>query len=160
MIAKCLQAASQRPVDARESHRMRSNLLRIQLEHGSLEEPGDPSSMAAEEVRRLFKSGNLTDSAIEGAAEAGRREFIVAALSRMARVPVDTVRRILDTHTAKPVTALVWRAGLSMRTAFKIQTFVMRLPAGELLPARRGIDFPLSEEEMRWHLDYFAVPVL
>ena len=56
----------------------------------------------------------------------------------------ETVRRMLDAGTAKPVTALVWRAGLSMRTCFKIQTFVMRLPARELLPARGGIGFPLE----------------
>ena len=143
-----------------ETRELLAKRMREQVEHGSMEASADPTSMAAEEVRRLFKSGNLTDSTIEGAAEAGRREFIAAGLSKMANVPVDTVRRILDARTAKPITALVWRAGLSMRTAFKIQTFVMRLPAGELLPARRGIDFPLSEEEMRWHLDYFAVPVL
>jgi uncharacterized protein (DUF2336 family) len=113
---------------------------------------------AAAEVAKLVKRGDLNDHCLEAAAEAGRREFIVAALSRLAKVTGDTVRRILDAGTAKPLTALVWRAGLSMRTAFKIQTFVMRLPAGELLPARGGVGFPLSESEMRWHLDYFGVP--
>ncbi len=54
------------------------------------------------------------------------------------------------------MTALVWRAGLSMRAAFKIQRFVMKLPADELLPARNGIRFPLADEEMRWHLGYFG----
>jgi hypothetical protein len=82
----------------------------------------------------------------------------VAALSKLAKISPDTVRRILEAGTAKPITALVWRAGLSMRTGFKIQTFVMRLPAGELLPARGGVGFALGEAEMRWHLDYFGVP--
>jgi hypothetical protein len=45
-----------------------------------------------------------------------------------------------------------------MRAAFKIQRFVMKLPADELLPARNGAFFPLPEEEMRWHLNYFGVP--
>jgi hypothetical protein len=35
----------------------------------------------------------------------------------------------------------------------------MRLVAGELLPARVGVRFPLSEDEMLWHLNYFGVPV-
>jgi hypothetical protein len=26
-----------------------------------------------------------------------------------------------------------------------------------LLPARGGVNFPLSKEEMRWHLSYFDV---
>ena len=53
--------------------------------------------------------------------------------------------------------ALVWHAHLSMRVAFKIQTFIMKLPGRELLPARGGIGFPLSKEEMRWHLNYFNI---
>ena len=57
----------------------------------------------------------------------------------------------------KPATALVWRAGLSMRVAFKIQTFLLRLPTATLLPAREGVHFPLTEDEMRWHLSYFGL---
>ncbi len=79
------------------------------------------------------------------------------SLARLARVPDRTVRRILLTRSAKPVSALVWRAGLSMRAAFKIQRFVMKLPADELLPARNGIRFPLADDEMRWHLSYFGI---
>ncbi len=63
-------------------------------------------------------------------------------------------------HSAKPLVALVWHAHLSMRMAFKIQTFVMKLPARELLPARGGVNFPLSKEEMRWHLSYFDIAAL
>jgi hypothetical protein len=43
-----------------------------------------------------------------------------------------------------------------MRTSFKIQTMLLKLHADELLPARSGVAFPLSEEEMRWHLSYFG----
>ena len=82
---------------------------------------------------------------------------MVLALAALAKVPEATVRNPAS-GTAKPVTALVWHAGLSMRVAFKIQSYVMKLPARELLPARGGVHFPLSEEEMRWHLGYFDVP--
>jgi hypothetical protein len=67
------------------------------------------------------------------------------------------VRKILAQRSAKPLVALVWRAHLSMRTAFKIQSFVMKLSGHELLPARGGVNFPLSKEEMRWHLAYFDI---
>ncbi len=72
-------------------------------------------------------------------------------------MPEATVRKIFSTRSAKPVTALVWHTGLSMRVAFKIQSFVMKLAAGELLPARAGVHFPMTEDEMRWHLGYFDV---
>jgi hypothetical protein len=35
----------------------------------------------------------------------------------------------------------------------------MRLAPNECLAARHGKDFPLSEDEMRWQLDYFGVPL-
>ncbi len=113
---------------------------------------------AAAEVDAALKSGRLNDPFIESAAEMGKREAVVLALSKLAKVPDAVVRRMLMTRSAKPITALVWRAGLSMRSAFKIQRFVMRLPADELLPARNGTFFPLNEEEMRWHLSYFGAP--
>jgi uncharacterized protein (DUF2336 family) len=115
------------------------------------------SSKAVGEVERLFKKGKLDDQFVERAAEAGKREVVMRALSLLAKLPEDTVRRIIGAQSAKPVTALVWQAGLSMRTAFKIQSFVLKLPASELMPARDGIAFPMGENEMRWHLSYFGV---
>jgi uncharacterized protein (DUF2336 family) len=113
---------------------------------------------AATEVDVALKSGRLDDAFIESAAELGKREAIVLALSKLAKVSDGIARRMLMTRSAKPITALVWRAGLSMRSAFKIQRFVMKLPADELLPARNGTFFPLTEDEMRWHLSYFGAP--
>jgi len=72
-------------------------------------------------------------------------------------VPEAIVRKIIQSGSAKPAIALVWHAGLSMRVAFKIQSFVMKLSANELLPARSGVHFPMTEDEMRWHLGYFDV---
>lgn len=110
------------------------------------------------EIDAAAKAGRLDDAFVESAAEMGKREAVLLALSRLAKIPDSIVRRILMTRSAKPVTALVWRAGLSMRCAFKIQRFLMKLPANELLPARNGTFFPLTEEEMRWHLSYFGAP--
>ena len=84
---------------------------------------------------------------------------MILALAALAKVPEATVRKIFASRSAKPVTALVWHAKLSMRVAFKIQSFVMKLTAGELLPARAGVHFPMTEDEMRWHLGYFDVTV-
>jgi hypothetical protein len=35
----------------------------------------------------------------------------------------------------------------------------LKLPAHEVLPARSGITFPLTREEMRWHLRYFNITI-
>ena len=125
-----------------------------------LEQPDDdqkhPQS-AADIVTSARASGALDDAFVESAALSGNREVVTLALSALAQVPEAKVRKILGQRSAKPLVALAWRAHLSMRTAFKIQSFVMKLSGRELLPARGGVNFPLSKEEMRWHLAYFDI---
>jgi uncharacterized protein (DUF2336 family) len=112
---------------------------------------------AAAEVAAAKTAGSLDEDFVDTAAVAGRREIVLLALAAMADVSEPAVRKIFASRSAKPITALVWRAGLSMRVAFKIQTAMLRLKAGELLPARAGVDFPMTDDEMRWHLNYFQV---
>jgi uncharacterized protein (DUF2336 family) len=140
--------------DATRAHLNRR--LRTRLEQGGDIETGTEN--AAQLVASAKAQGTLDDGFVENAAAAGNRETVILALSALAQVPESTVRKMLGQHGAKPVVALVWRAHLSMRTAFKIQTSVMKLMGRDLLPARGGINFPLSKEEMRWHLAYFDIP--
>jgi uncharacterized protein (DUF2336 family) len=114
---------------------------------------------AQERVAIAETEGRLDARFLEQAAQAGQRDVVIQALAILAQVTEGTVRRILGASNAKPIVSLVWHAHLSMRVAFKIQTFIMKLPAHELLPARGGVEFPLSKEEMRWHLNYFNVAV-
>jgi uncharacterized protein (DUF2336 family) len=117
-----------------------------------------PGGNAAHAVADALADGRLDGPFVEHAARLGQRELVVHALAALAHVTDQTVRKILAAGNAKPIVALVWHAHLSMRVAFKIQTQVMRLPGRELLPARGGVNFPLSKEEMRWHLAYFNIP--
>ena len=112
---------------------------------------------AAVEVEAARRDGKLDDSFVATAAEACQKDTVTRALSVLAKVDETVARRILDSGSAKAVTALCWRAGLSMRIAFKLQNSIMRLKGHDLLPARGGVDFPMTEDEMRWHLGYFGV---
>jgi uncharacterized protein (DUF2336 family) len=132
--------------------------LRTRLDENG-QAQSDALDAAAREVEAAAAAGRLDDGFVEAAAEAGRRESVVLALCALGHLPEDKVRRVLAARSAKPIVALVWRCKLGMRAAFKIQRFVMKLPANELLPARDGVRFPLSEDEMKWHLGYFDVPV-
>ncbi|HEX4271924.1 MAG TPA: DUF2336 domain-containing protein [Rhizomicrobium sp.] len=124
------------------------------------EAPPDADKAApSETVAVARREGRLDGGFIEQAAQAGQREIVVLALAQLANCTEQTVKKILSAGNAKPIVALVWHAHLSMRVAFKIQTFVMKLPTRDILPARGGIGFPLSKEEMRWHLGYFNILV-
>jgi uncharacterized protein (DUF2336 family) len=141
-----------------------SDATRIHLNRelrARLAEPAPVAGMAspADLVAAAQKEGRLDGLFLEQAAQAGQREVVVLALAQLGNVTEQTVKKILAAGGAKPVVALVWHAHLSMRVAFKIQTFIMKLPSRDILPARGGVGFPLSKEEMRWHLSYFNISV-
>jgi uncharacterized protein (DUF2336 family) len=123
------------------------------------EDVSQPPSPKPPDLAVLKNAGKLDDAFVETAIDHGSREMVINSLAVLAGVAPELVARIFQTGSAKAVTSLVWRAGLSMRVAFKIQTLILRLPVAELLPARDGIAFPLGESEMRWHLNYFRVGV-
>lgn len=142
--------------DATRAHLNRE--LRARLAAPPANDAGAGGDRAQQAVDRAIAENRLDGRFVEQAAQAGHREVVVLALAALAHVTEGTVRRILGAAGAKPIVALIWHAHLSMRVAFRIQTFIMKLPAHELLPARDGVGFPLSKEEMRWHLNYFNVP--
>jgi uncharacterized protein (DUF2336 family) len=128
--------------------------LRARLAETPMESDG---LSAADLVAEAKKEGRLDGAFVEKAAQAGQRETVILALAQLANISEQTVKKILTAGNAKPLVALVWHIHLSMRVAFKIQTLVMKLPTREVLPARGGVGFPLSKEEMRWHLSYFNI---
>jgi uncharacterized protein (DUF2336 family) len=131
--------------------------LRTRLQEGNTSKSAVTD--AVQMVSRAVEEGYLNGEYVEEMAEGGNKEAVIVALATLARVPPQTVRRIVDARSAKAIVALVWRARLSMRVAFKIQVFVMRLAPNGCLAARGGKDFPLSEAEMSWQLDYFGIPL-
>lgn len=117
-----------------------------------------PSVPPAELIAVARREGRLDGLFVEQAAQAGQRETVTLALAVLGNVTEQTVKKMLGAPSPKPIVALVWHAHLSMRVAFKIQTFIMKLSGRDILPARGGVGFPLSKEEMRWHLNYFDIP--
>ena len=128
--------------------------LRSELKKRLDSAPAEPASLLVQEFAR---HGPIDDAYVLSLAYRGNRAGVVAALSAAGKIPAEIVERILNLGQAKPLTALVWRAGFSMRVAFKIQTSLLHLPTHQVLPARDGVHYPMSEKEMRWHLEYFGI---
>lgn len=141
------------------SETTRANLERKLAQRRTQEQEEEEAERehAAVHVATAKLAGKLDGDFITEAVEARHKDTVVCALSQLTKVHEVIVRTILDSGSAKAVTALVWKAGLNMRVAYKLQTSIMRLSRAELLPARDGVNFPLSEEEMRFHLDFFGV---
>lgn len=108
-------------------------------------------------AEKAFKEGSIDDEMVQSSIDTGDHDFVAKALALKAGLPVEVVERVIALQGAKSITALVWKAGLSMRTAIQVQLRVARVPPMEILNAKDGTDYPLSEEELQWHADMFAV---
>ena len=132
--------------------------VRDRLDNGALSDDvteGEIKAQAA--VKAAQEQGTLDDEFVMAAADAGDRRLVAFALAALAGVPKAIVDRMLISKSGKAITALVWRAKLPMRVSVKIQAAVAHLQGTKMVMAREGIHFPLSQEEMAWHLNYFGV---
>jgi len=152
VAATLIDALSKR---AELDHSTRAHLAKKMRERAAKE--SGPASDGVVDLKAALKAGQLDEGFVTGAIEACRKDTVIQALALLAKVEETVVRRILESGSAKPATALAWRAGLGMRAAFKLQTQVMKLKGSQLLPARGGVDFPMSEDEMRQHLGVFGI---
>jgi uncharacterized protein (DUF2336 family) len=129
---------------------------RIEVESLS-EDTAAAEGRAVAAVQEAVGEGRLDDEFVLAAVDSGDRRLVSCALSCLARLPKPVVDRILLSQSGKAITALVWRCGLAMRVAVKIQTALVHLPSAKVVFAREGVHVPLSAEEMAWHLGYFGV---
>ena len=118
--------------------------------------PDQPKQNPAERIAALEAAGKLDDESIADAIEAGDREFTLLALTRLSGLPSAVVGKIVEARSAKGVTSLAWKAGLSMRTAMRLQLRLAMIAPKAVMNARNGVDFPLSEEDMEWQIGYFS----
>jgi uncharacterized protein (DUF2336 family) len=119
-------------------------------------EEDEGGETADEKARRLKKEGKLDEDTVGDALDAGQRSFVRAALSVMAEVPDAVVDKIISARSAKGVTALAWKAGLSVRFAVQLQTRFGGISPRQALHPRGGTDYPLTQEEMKWQIEFFG----
>ena len=96
------------------------------------------------------------EDAMNAAIAGGRRDPVMAALGRDAGLNAVVVKKILTSMSAKAVTALAWKAKLSMRQALQLQLKIAGIPPHQALNPRGGTDYPLTTAEMEWQLELFT----
>jgi len=116
----------------------------------------EDDEMGQEEAQKLFQLGRLNEEVISEAVADKQLEFIQAGLGLMADVPMPTAKSILNSRNGKVVTALCWKAGLSMRLAMKIQRDIAHVPPRDMVNAKDGVGYPFDEAEMDWQLSFFT----
>ncbi len=109
----------------------------------------------ADLAHSMRKRNAIEDDTILSAVKSNRRKLAMHYLAALADLPFDVVRKMIQAREAKPVIAICYRAGLSMRTAYQLQSQLAMIPPSDLIPARNGKDYPLSIPEMEIQIGLF-----
>ena len=112
------------------------------------------TSEALARARALKAEGKLDEETVLDALGSDRN-FVRAALATLGNLPIDVVDRVLSAHSPKGVMALVWHCRLSAHAAVKVQIQLGQIAPGAALRPSGG-RYPLSEEAMRWQLEFFG----
>lgn len=107
------------------------------------------------DVRALYEGGALGEDVVLEALLRGDRPFVRAALVVLSGHSDDVVDRITTSRSARGMVGLAWRAGLSPRLALQLQLRYGAIAPAQALAPRDG-GWPLTEDEMAWHLAFFA----
>ena len=125
-------------------------------ERMEVDERDKETNEALVRAQKLHEKDMINDKGLAKAIATGDREMVTHAIALQTMMPLDTVKRIMSSGNGKSITALNWKAGLSMRTAVKLQRQICAVPQKSMLLARDGIGYPMNEDEMGWYLDFFT----
>lgn len=128
---------------------------RIDEEESIQDASAGDEKAAMKMAREVMNNGTLDDEHVQTLAEQNNMAGVIACLSVSIPLPFATVNKIIKSRHGKAICALCWKSGLSMRTAFLIQSGPAKVPPPQLVLAKNGTDYPLTPDEMQWQLDYF-----
>ncbi len=110
-----------------------------------------------EKLARYVAGDALTPDVLHDAAIWQDWDFFYAAMGQRANIHPAIIRKMMTAGTAKPVIAACFAARVPMRLCVELQKTVAKLQPRELIYARGGTDYPMSDEEIRWQLEFFGV---
>ncbi len=108
-----------------------------------------------EKATSLQKRDALDDDSIRDALALREYDFVYHALSLKSDLPLNVVKKMIETQSPKASTAVVWKANLSMRTALEIQKTIAKIQPRELIYPKNGDEFPIADSDLKWQIDFF-----
>lgn len=130
-------------------------VFRRRLDFASRKGPGQETVI--QRVARMARESELTEETVSDALGMQDRAFVMAALAHLTRSSVPDISRVFEMKAPRSIVAVTWKAGLSMRLALQLQKDLAQVPHKELIYPRDGSDFPLTEDELLWQLDFLGL---
>lgn len=122
---------------------------------GDAEVDSEDEEPPAEKVRRLFAEQRLTESDVKAAMLRGDRQFVIEAIAVLAEIPGPAARKAFSLASAKGVTAICWKAGLSAELAHQLQLRLAKVSPSEAIKPRGG-KYGMSEKDLAWQVEFFV----
>lgn len=110
-----------------------------------------------ERAFRFMRDGKLNDEVLNDALSMRDREFVIAGIAAKLNVSPLRIEKIIAMKASKPIVAMCWKAGVSMRFALRLQQDIAKIPHTELVYPRGGTDYPLSEADIKWQLEFLGL---
>ena len=137
--------------------------LRRRDEQGGLaqEDPDtvlDPRALAIaqRQTESLARAGKLSTDSILRMAATEVTPLVVAAIARLAEIPVDVLVEIIRAASAKGMLAVAWSADFTAEEAVQLQIKVGRVPPDSVIQPRAGGGFDAKEEEFVWQIEMYT----
>ena len=105
-------------------------------------------------VLRLYNARKLDSDMVGKALMSSDNGFVFAALIIKAGVEPAVGKRIFREKNPKGIMALCWKAHLPVNMAVQVQQRMDRLSPSEVI-VPEGTDYPLTDDEMEWQLEFF-----
>lgn len=148
------ELANRTDIDAVSSKRLRE-MMSLRIDNDAPVST-DPSARERNKVVELYNSGRLGPKVIDDALRQGRRAFVMAALSVRSGLDEPTVHAMVNSASARAVTALAWKSELSMEAAEKIQRQLSYIPDAKIIkPGIQG-EYPMSVSDLQMQIRLFA----
>lgn len=107
--------------------------------------------------RAIAEEGGLSEEKLTDALGMRDYDFVTGALAYLVKADFITVKKILDMKASKAIVALTWATGLSMRFALQLQKTIGEVQPKEMIYPKGGSDYPLTEDEIKWQLDFLGL---
>lgn len=107
-------------------------------------------------VKRLHENQKLGEGVIKKALQAGDHTFIYAALIVRGAVDIPIARKIFLEKSPTGIVALFGKAGLPADMLVLAQQKMGRIAPSEVIEPNTDGTFPMSVDDIDWHLEFFA----
>lgn len=128
----------------------------LPAESGSGLQDEDSVALATQQVSTLIEQDNLTADQVMAALDEDNTSFVFVATAQLAGIPIEAVKAIVNSHSAKALQALSWKAGFTANDAMHLQLALGRVPPGDIIMPRPDGSYDATTSEMTWQIELFT----